>query len=296
MKEDVLRQLRISQEFQRLAVPMSREETLRLERELLSGQEPPVIVVWNDYILDGYTQYELCQKHGLLFRLDEKSFSCQEAAISWICCSRLGQERLTVEMRRFLIGTRYIAENRLKKTSHVTGSADMRDSSGVTGRRLAARIGGEYGVSLGSVERYARYTRALERMRSHVPALIAGILAGRIKISQEEVAALSRLEHRTLQRAACQLEYSQGADVSCWNCQRERNESPLSIKDMPAFDPDAEITSLTLTIPSWNGSINRMRSRVRLSTASQEAKINLKQALEHLQGTISSVLSEIGEM
>lgn len=294
MNEDTCRQMRINQEFRRLAVPMSREETLRLERELLSGQEPPAIVVWSDYILDGFTQYELCQKHGLLFCLDEKSFPSQEAAIAWICGSRLKQERLSVEMRRFLIGTRYIAENRFNKNSRAAGGAGSRDSSGATGRKLAARLGREYGISLGSVERYARYTRALERMRPHVPALITGILSGRIKVSQEEVTALSRLERGTLQRAACQLEHSQRADIPCRNGQG--NESPLSIKDMPAFDPDAEITSLTLTVPSWSGSINRMQSRVSLSAASQRAKTNLKQALEHLQENISSVLSEMGEM
>lgn len=293
MNKDICRQLRICQEFQRLTVPIGLEEFQRMEEEILSGGEPPRIVVWDDVILDGYTQYELCQKHGLPVCLEEKSFSCQEAAITWICANQLKQESLTEEMRRFLIGTRYLVENRLNKDRR---EADARADAEPVGRKLSERLGREYGISLGSVERYTRYTRALGRMRSHVPALVAGILTGQIKISQEEVTALSRLERGTLQRAASQKARLQRVNIFCQTSQKGREKPPLSIKDMPSFDPDAEITSLTLTIPSWNGSIDRMRTHVSLNNASRKAKTNLKQALERLQKNISDVLSEMGEV
>lgn len=290
MREAVYRRLKVSQEFRRLTAPISRERILEMERELLSGREPPLIPVWNDVILDGYAQYELCQKHDLPFFQDRKSFSCREAAAAWICARQLERESLTDEMRRFLIGTRYLLENRINRG----GGEKVWD--GAVGRGLAAQLGREYHVSLGSVERYTRFARALERMRPHVPSLVDGILAGQIRLPQEEVAVLSRLEGRTLQNTARQLERSMILDPACRDGRIGREETPLSVKDMPAFDPDAELTSLILTVPSWSGSIDRMRSRVRLRDASEQSKSNLKRTLEDLRRNISNVLSEIEEI
>ena len=56
-----------------------------------------------------------------------------------------------------------------------------------------------------------------------------------------------------------------------------------TIKDMPAFDPDAEINSLALTIPSWVRSINRTRSTVKFSLLTSGGRDRLEQELYRLQ-------------
>lgn len=66
-----------------------------------------------------------------------------------------------------------------------------------------------------------------------------------------------------------------------------------SVKDMPAFDPDAEISSLTLTIPSWSSSIERTRSRADLSIISPVAKNRLIGALQSLQDTVDKMLRAV---
>ena len=64
---------------------------------------------------------------------------------------------------------------------------------------------------------------------------------------------------------------------------------------MPAFDPDAEISSLTLTIPSWSSSIERTRNNADLSIVSPKARNNLILALGRLQNTVDEMLSAIKE-
>lgn len=44
---------------------------------------------------------------------------------------------------------------------------------------------------------------------------------------------------------------------------QRRAEQP-AIKTMPAYDPDAEVAGLTLTIPSWMSSIDRTKSMAHL--------------------------------
>ena len=64
---------------------------------------------------------------------------------------------------------------------------------------------------------------------------------------------------------------------------------------MPAFDPDAEITALTLTIPSWASSIKRTQTNADFDRVSNYAKDKLTETLIDLQNTISKMLSAIKE-
>lgn len=64
---------------------------------------------------------------------------------------------------------------------------------------------------------------------------------------------------------------------------------------MPDYDPDAEVTGLTLTIPSWATSRSRTRSNTDLSSISLKARMNLEHALFNLQATIEELLQAIKE-
>ena len=68
-----------------------------------------------------------------------------------------------------------------------------------------------------------------------------------------------------------------------------------TIKDMPAFDPDAEINSLALTIPSWISSVNRTRSAARFSLLTSESRSQLEQQLLQLQKTVQMMLYALKE-
>ena len=63
---------------------------------------------------------------------------------------------------------------------------------------------------------------------------------------------------------------------------------------MPAFDPDAEVIGLTLTIPSWSSSIDRI-VHSNLENVSDTARLNLHRALLELQDRINTMISAIKE-
>ena len=68
-----------------------------------------------------------------------------------------------------------------------------------------------------------------------------------------------------------------------------------SIKDMPAFDPDADINGLALTIPSWSSSIDRVLKRTDLSIISSHAREGLVRQLLSLTDHVSDLLDAIKE-
>ena len=64
---------------------------------------------------------------------------------------------------------------------------------------------------------------------------------------------------------------------------------------MPEFDPDAEVTELTLTVPTWCSSIKRTQNNANLSIISKKAREKLTSALLTLKESVTEMLSLIME-
>ena len=61
------------------------------------------------------------------------------------------------------------------------------------------------------------------------------------------------------------------------------------MKDTPAFDPDAEINGLALTIPSWCSSMKRVRNAIDPDIVSEDAKSRLRSGLILLTDEVKKV-------
>ena len=162
-----------------------------------------------------------------------------------------------------------------------------------SGHRSATRIAEENHVSYGTVEKYAYYTRALEMIGAKEPALVPKILSGRYKISHSYILDMAKMSAEELKeinsrmskKSSPYVQYSQSRNVL------KQPETPKysetgqasSIKDMPAFDPDASITELTLTIPHWIGSITRIQKHTDFGIISEGARNKLIEALSSLE-------------
>ena len=77
---------------------------------------------------------------------------------------------------------------------------------------------------------------------------------------------------------------------------KESSVSIPSIRNLPQFDPDAEIASLTLTIPSWNSSIERVLKVSDFKIASYTAKYKHKYQLMCLISTTNNILKKLEEI
>ena len=68
-----------------------------------------------------------------------------------------------------------------------------------------------------------------------------------------------------------------------------------SIKDMPVYDPDAEMVSLIFTIPFWRRSINHVKEVADVDKASREARLRLIEALMLLESTADKLIDVLKE-
>lgn len=307
-----LKKLQIDDEFKHLIRPLKRKEFLQLEQNLIADGCRDPIVVWNDVIVDGHNRYEICTRHGIPFYTKDMEFECREAAIAWICANQLGRRNITEETRKFLIGMQYESEkvvsrirNKMGRNQHSDPVPDGDgDDDTVCRHWTAQRIAAENNVSAATVQKYAIFTRACEEIGKKEPKLVPKILSGQYKLSHKNIMAMAELPAEDLRRINRKIDRNPGDFMQYKSTRNSGNAGKYeaiptseimgpSVKDMPQFDPDAEVSSLTLTIPSWQSSIERTKKAADLTIVSDKAKDNLVKALRALGLTIVDLLKEM---
>lgn len=258
MDKRSLRKLRIDRDFQSLVVPLSTAQYAQLEADVLAGRRREPLLTWRGCILEEYERYEICTRHHVEIAVAETAFKCREAVTAWLCAGQLERCDLPEQTRRCLIGIWLEAEKALNREKY--GQPRSKE----TERRIAAQAR----VAPASVQRYGRYARALRQMDAARPGLLSQALSGQ-----------------------CAQPIQKTVDMAKMRAKRQ----PVSVKDMPAYDPDAAIKGLALTAPSWAGSIRRVRERTDVPAVSDAAKAHLAEALGELQNEIVSILFLIKE-
>jgi len=313
MQTESLKTLKIKKEFKNLIRPLHRQEYLQLEENILNDGCRDPIITWNGFIVDGHNRYEICHKHSIPFKTHEMFFESKEDAIAWICANQLGRRNISNETRKFLIGMQYETEKIISSRKNPNGLNQYYDTDdlspddlkrkevdSISAHKTAQRIADENHLSAATVMKYAIYTRALEEIGTKEPELVPKILSGRYKISHNNIVDMSKLPSGDLQKVNKSLNRSKNPYFK-YNKSRDAinkvitsQETP-QVKQMPDFDPDAEVTELTLTMPSWISSIKRTEANANLSGISVTAKNKLINSLWDLKKTIDEMLQLIKE-
>ena len=159
----------------------------------------------------------------------------------------------------------------------------------------AKRIAIENNISRGTVEKYAIYSRAVDAIAKKEPTIVPKILSGQYKIAHKNIVELAKLSPKEIRKVEENIQkmqepfvqYNKIRDVIASTVEGTQDEEPAaSIKDMPAFDPDADINVLSLTIPSWSSSIQRVYTKSNLSIVSKKARKKLIKELYNLNQQI----------
>jgi hypothetical protein len=166
------------------------------------------------------------------------------------------------------------------------------------------KIGKEYSLVFMTVRKYENYAEALDVIYRSCPEFVNEHLAGRLRMSIERIESLSSLPMATV-FSECRRWLSEPLETRLG---RRRGKNPcstqgdkaeelpsVSVKDMPAYDPDAEIVSLALTIPSWRSSIARVKAVSDIKETSREARLRLVEALILLKSTTDKLIYVLKE-
>jgi len=302
----------INEKFRTLIPPLNKAEYTELEKSLKKEGCREPLVTWNGYLIDGHNRYEICTRLNIKYKVVNMPFESEEDAISWICSNQLGRRSISEETRKYLIGKRYEAEKIIGERQSNRGVNQYtvekkrsvgRPASNDYRHRTADRLGKEYHVSHGTIKNYGSFSRVVDRIGERSPSLANQILAGKVKISQRGLTELVGMNDSEMDTVTTSLA-ERGEYVPYNNTRKEINELTKkaetppapSVKDMPAYDPDAEAVGLTLTIPTWASSISRVNGLMDKSKISPKARNKLIEALRSLRFKINEMLSELGDV
>ncbi|WP_294463556.1 hypothetical protein, partial [uncultured Ruminobacter sp.] len=74
-----------------------------------------------------------------------------------------------------------------------------------------------------------------------------------------------------------------------------KDSSSTSIRQMPEYNPDADVNSLCMTIDSWVSSIKRVNQKVDFSTITRKATLTLVRQLTILEQTVNMLQKTLTE-
>ena len=309
--EAMLYHLQIDQEFIGLIPPMQRKEYVQLEMNISEEGCRDPIVVWDQTIVDGHNRYQICHRHKIPFKIVSKEFDSREAAKAWICANQLGRRNITPEYRKYLIGMQYDLErcaqrNKAGRNQHSPARIIVNDAGGIeapsSGMHVTAQsVGEQHNISADTVQKYARYSRAINKINESVPEVGPKVLDGTIKVSHEGLMQLAKMDADQLTEFAGNLSevkrpviaYDPANHEVTAKETRKSKEAIFSgptIKDMPEYDPDADVAGLTLTIPSWVKVISHTKERIKIEEISDSAKGKVKTVLKELLEAASGLL------
>ena len=308
----MIERLKIDEEFRTIIPPLTADEYANLERSLRLEGCRDAIRVWDGVIVDGHNRYEICTKWGIPFKVIEIPFVSREAAISWICLNQLSRRNLTREAYKYLIGKRYdtekaILRNTTGKNQYTPAGFDTNDpiDTGIA-QKTSKRLAKEYNITHATVERYGQYSRSLDKIEREKPGILPSLLSGRCRISQRNISALASLPEDKIQTVFDTISGS-GNDgqmiplkvtADAIGPQRrerkpkKREQLVTRIKEMPQYNPDAEMNGLMYTIPTWIDMIARLNG-VPVRYASENAKHKMRAVLNELEQAISELRKEM---
>ena len=297
---------RVHPDLKRLYQPVTEKSRSETAIPALHSTERKTIDTWQGFLLSCPSEVSANIANSLT-DLVEHDFKDVEEAGSFVCTKQLRRKDLTNSYRKYLIGKKFFYEEAIFHR-------DNKNMQNVK-YRIAYKIGEEENISGGTVLKYNAYSTAIDTIYKNAEELAFHILMEHLKVSHENTIELSRrasdeiryisksviqqrLKHLTYQdiRHECAWKHTNSkAAISRSERREQKDTSSASIRQMPEYDPDADVNSLSMTIGSWVSSIKRVNQTVDFSTITRKATINLVRQLTILEQTINMLQKTLTE-
>jgi hypothetical protein len=196
-EENIKRQVQVLDELRNLIPPLTSDELIQLEQNVLKHGIKDPLTVWETtaaaaqqnnteesvYILiDGHNRYQISQQHQLDFRINVVHFATLEEVKAYMIDYQLGRRNLTPEQASYLRGMRY-QQQKKARGSNLHGTEPQIN--------VSEALAKEYGVSSRTIKRDGEYAAALEKL---APDFKRNVLSGQTKLSKSTLSEIAKTE------------------------------------------------------------------------------------------------------
>ena len=175
--------------------------------------------------------------------------------------------------RHYILGRAYIAErNRHEK---FCDAYDIMNTN--------------YGYTKASLQKILAFTKAVDSLEELLPKVVRCILDGKIRLSMDNTVMISRKTPDEILHIVKLLSDKKTKVCDVIPPRPRKKKAKTTVKDPPPYDPDSQIMSLSYTIPSWVGAIEKVFMDMEFNKLSTGAKHRLKNELLVLLGTATAI-------
>jgi len=182
-------QIKINEVLRAYIEPLTESEYQALERSILSEGCRDALVLWEDVLVDGHNRYQICQQHGIPFKVTENtSFRNLEDVKLWMIDNNLGRRSIS-DYQRGVLALR-------KKEIMAARALELAAEAAAEDARIAPQEGEEApkkpaAMPLASREDIARAARLstatlgqIEKIqKTATPELVEAVRSGTISIN-----------------------------------------------------------------------------------------------------------------
>ena len=149
-----MHELKINPQFRDLIPPLADHEREGLEEDIKHYGCYCPIVTWQGYIIDGHHRYEICMKHKLSFRVEEREFEDEDAVMIWMIDNQASNRRnlTTAAKIRLSMKKMDIFKNQARKRMLSGKKLDPSLDRGQGNRKSAEEVAKDAGVSRAVVD------------------------------------------------------------------------------------------------------------------------------------------------
>ena len=178
-------------------------------------------------------------------------------------------------------------------------------------RDIYDELGTIFGYTRASLKKVVTYAGAIDRIHRLLPDVAHELLNGEVKISAEDTNTLSKLKFHEINDVVLRRKTERTITKKLISEQKALRKIPekrgrpkrakneiygISIKDVPAHDPDARINALMYTIPSWIGMTEWVFDDSELERVSESARNRLIRELNKLSVAAEKLVALLTEV
>lgn len=311
----MFRVLLVDDEFQSLDIPVSPEKYAEMEFQIKKDIYKVPVVIWRDYIIEGFQRYNLYQKHHKYYSVDSPYFGNRYIAVAWSCRNQLKRTDLTANAEAWLLYRLYDVEKKIAQKKKARDQFQYRQLSPSTHswvdephpRRendtVQRRISSEYGISSATLRRYISFGESIDQLEKLFPGVRKRILTGELEVAKARAPELLQMPRQDLrdmiENPRChrldppkdEIKEKKTGDS---NRRAHGIQLKPGIKEMPQYDPDAELNGLTYTVGAWKSAVSKTIEIIDFDKASVIGKYRLRRALEELLAEINKLNQKLG--
>ncbi len=305
----------LDDEIKNLLPTPTTEQYTDMEEEIVYHGCPRTLLVWRNILLTDYMYYDICHKWDIPFKIAELNLPTRDDAMVAACRFIIEYQDISDIYYRYVIGKCFLSVKRIMsdvfghRRTNPFPPVDLSDAE-KSGRSYSAHIVSEmFNIAPGTASQYGSYATSLDNVRRLKPEIAEKIFDKKYNLSLANMISFGKMTAPEMQtiydytknrketgptflqikkKLELQRSYSEIKG-------RGRRPSNPEIKQMPKYDPDAEISSLSLTIPMWISSMNRTLSMARFDQATPTALWKLDEKLSDLSVAIETLQKAIEE-